>query len=39
MITGNFYGEPVPQVKYRRPGLRWHMGKRLFEWQWFKRWL
>ncbi len=35
---GNFYGEPVPQVKLHSPGRRWHAGKVLFETYWLKRW-
>lgn len=36
--SGNFYGEPVPQVKLHRPGRWWHWGKVLFEWRWLTRW-
>lgn len=36
--AGNFYAEPVPTVRMRRPGMLWHAGKVLFEkqvmWQW-----
>jgi sulfide:quinone oxidoreductase len=36
--AGNFYAEPRPQVKVRRPGRLWHAGKVLLEkqvlWQW-----
>ena len=36
--AGNFYAEPRPTVRMRRPGRLWHMGKVLFEkqvmWQW-----
>ena len=36
--AGNFYAEPRPDVRMRRPGLFWHAGKVLFEkqvmWQW-----
>jgi sulfide:quinone oxidoreductase len=36
--AGNFYAEPRPQVKLRRPGRLWHAGKVLLEkrilWQW-----
>jgi sulfide:quinone oxidoreductase len=28
--SGDFYAEPRPQVKMRRPGLIWHAGKVLF---------
>jgi sulfide:quinone oxidoreductase len=33
--SGDFYAEPTPQVRLRRPGWWWHLGKVLFE----KRWL
>ena len=37
--TGNFYAEPVPQVKFYAPGRRWHAAKVLLEkgslWRWF----
>ncbi|MEW5982548.1 MAG: FAD/NAD(P)-binding oxidoreductase [Acidobacteriota bacterium] len=36
--AGNFYAEPSPTVRMRRPGWFWHAGKVLFEkqvmWQW-----
>lgn len=36
--TGNFYAEPFPEVRMRRPGMLWHAGKVVFEkqvmWQW-----
>jgi sulfide:quinone oxidoreductase len=36
--AGDFYAEPRPAVRMRRPGLFWHAGKVLFEkqvmWQW-----
>ena len=36
--SGNFYAEPAPKVRMRRPALFWHLGKVLFEkqvlWQW-----
>jgi sulfide:quinone oxidoreductase len=35
---GNFYAEPVPQVKIHPPGRRWHAGKVLFEKDWLRRW-
>jgi sulfide:quinone oxidoreductase len=35
---GNFYAEPVPVVKMRQPGLRWHWGKVLFEKNWLRQW-
>ncbi|MAG37561.1 MAG: pyridine nucleotide-disulfide oxidoreductase [Dehalococcoidia bacterium] len=35
---GNFYGEPVPQVKMYRPGRHWHAGKVVFEKDWLRRW-
>ncbi len=36
--TGNFYGEPTPQVRMKAPGWRWHFGKVAFEKLWFWRW-
>lgn len=37
--TGNFYTEPYPQIKLKKPGIIWHLGKILFEkywlWYWF----
>ncbi|MEX1246454.1 MAG: FAD/NAD(P)-binding oxidoreductase [Thermoanaerobaculia bacterium] len=35
---GNFYAEPVPQVKLHPPVLRWHAAKVLFEKDWLRRW-
>jgi sulfide:quinone oxidoreductase len=35
---GNFYGEPLPQVKLHPPGRHWHAGKVLFEKYWLRRW-
>jgi sulfide:quinone oxidoreductase len=32
--TGNFYAEPVPQVKVRAPSRPWHLAKVLYEKQW-----
>ena len=36
--AGDFYAEPLPAVRMRRPGRLWHAGKVLFEkqvmWQW-----
>lgn len=36
--AGDFYAEPRPVVRMRRPGVLWHAGKVLFEkqamWQW-----
>jgi sulfide:quinone oxidoreductase len=37
--AGDFYAEPTPQIKLHRPSRRWHMGKLLFEKNWFPRWL
>ena len=31
---GNFFAEPAPQVKLRKIGKTWHLGKVLFE-QWW----
>lgn len=36
--AGNFYAEPLPEVKMRRPGLFWHLSKVLFEKYWLHRW-
>ncbi len=35
---GNFYAEPVPQVRIHAPGRRWHAAKVLFEKDWLRRW-
>jgi sulfide:quinone oxidoreductase len=35
---GDFYAEPVPQVRMHPPGLRWHAAKVLFEKDWLRRW-
>jgi len=35
---GDFYAEPVPQVKIHPPGRHWHAGKVLFEKDWLRRW-
>jgi sulfide:quinone oxidoreductase len=35
---GNFYAEPVPQVKIRPPSRRWHTAKILFEKEWLRHW-
>lgn len=37
--SGNFYAEPLPQVKVRRPGRHWHAAKVLYEKYWLWRWL
>ena len=34
MGSGNFYAEPVPEVKLRRPSLLWHGAKVLYEKHW-----
>lgn len=34
---GDFYAEPTPQIKMHRVGRRWHIGKVLFEKNWFRR--
>lgn len=36
--TGNFYAEPLPQIKIKKPTLWWHLAKVLFEKYWFWRW-
>jgi sulfide:quinone oxidoreductase len=35
---GNFYAEPVPQVKIHPPRRHWHAAKVLFEKDWLRRW-
>ncbi len=35
---GNFYAEPVPQMKMHPPGRSWHAAKVLFEKDWLRRW-
>jgi sulfide:quinone oxidoreductase len=35
---GNFYAEPVPQVKIHRASRHWHAAKVLFEKDWLRRW-
>ncbi|MEE8394417.1 MAG: FAD/NAD(P)-binding oxidoreductase, partial [bacterium] len=35
---GNFYAEPLPQVKMYKPGRHWHAGKVLFEKNWLRKW-
>ncbi len=36
---GNFYAEPTPQIQLFKATRRWHMGKVMFEKNWFRRWL
>lgn len=36
---GDFYAEPLPEVKIQPPGRRWHAGKILFEKDSLRRWL
>ncbi len=35
---GNFYAEPLPDIKLFEPGRHWHAAKILFEKDWFRRW-
>ena len=35
---GNFFAEPLPQVKMHPPARRWHAAKVLFEKDWLRRW-
>jgi len=37
--TGNFYGEPRPEIRLHRPSRLWHATKVLFEKTWWWRWL
>jgi sulfide:quinone oxidoreductase len=32
--AGDFFAEPTPQIHLHRPGIRWHLGKVLFEKSW-----
>ena len=32
--AGDFYAEPKPQIALKRPGVRWHLGKVMFEKMW-----
>ncbi len=36
--SGNFYADPAPVVKMKRPGRIWHQGKILFEKYWLWKW-
>jgi sulfide:quinone oxidoreductase len=36
--SGDFYAEPAPKVRLRRPGRHWHLGKVAFERYWLWRW-
>jgi sulfide:quinone oxidoreductase len=36
--SGNFFAEPLPQVKVHAPARRWHAAKVLFEKDWLRRW-
>jgi sulfide:quinone oxidoreductase len=36
--SGDFYAEPRPEVRMRRPGRHWHLGKVAFERYWLWRW-
>lgn len=36
--AGNFYGEPRPSVRLRRPSRLWHWAKVLVEKRWLTRW-
>lgn len=38
MGTGNFYGEPLPQVAMKRPSIFWHIAKVWFEKHWLWKW-
>lgn len=35
---GNFYAEPTPIIKMKRPGRLWYWGKLLFEKYWLWKW-
>ena len=36
--SGDFYADPAPEVRLRRPGRHWHLGKVAFERYWLWRW-
>ncbi len=36
--SGNFFAEPAPQIRLRRPGLLLHLGKVAYEKCWLYRW-
>jgi len=36
--SGNFYAEPAPQIKLKRPGVMLHLGKVAYEKFWLFRW-
>jgi sulfide:quinone oxidoreductase len=36
--SGDFYAEPAPKIRLRRPGRHWHLGKVAFERYWLWRW-
>ncbi len=36
--SGNFYAEPMPNLKLHAAGRRWHWGKVLVEKRWLARW-
>lgn len=38
LASGNFYAQPTPMVKLKRPGRIWHWGKILFEKYWLWKW-
>jgi sulfide:quinone oxidoreductase len=38
-VVGQFYAEPAPDVKMRRPGRLWHWAKVGLERLWLRRWL
>jgi sulfide:quinone oxidoreductase len=35
---GNFYAEPLPEIKMFMPGFHWHLGKILFEKYFLRKW-
>ena len=37
--AGNFYAEPLPAVKLRKPRRIWHLAKVWFEKRWFPKWV
>jgi hypothetical protein len=35
---GRFFGEPAPEMTFRRPSRFWHLGKIYVEQWWLRRW-
>jgi sulfide:quinone oxidoreductase len=35
---GDFYAEPNPEIRFRKPARFWHWGKIWFEKWWLRHW-